>query len=171
VGINLFHSPANDGTFTTDPLVIPAGPFTLNLWATPSQFVFALNPMNFTATGGITINLPFTSTPNVPANSCQAATGATCGGASATAFLMGWADDTNGSNAGVPIKLGTIQLTNAGGLGTLNFTGGAGVDVDTVDITLDPNTVLSSIPEPGTLLLLGAGLTGLVLQGSRRREN
>jgi hypothetical protein len=72
----------------------------------------------------------------------------------------------------VPIQIGQIMLNNAGGLGTLNLISGAGGDQSFGDITLDPNTVLTSaIPEPGTLLLLGAGLTGLVLQGSRRREN
>jgi len=157
--VNFFHSPANDGAFTTDPLTIGAGAFTLNLWAKPTVDVYAMNPMNFEATGDMTIGT-FT-----------AASGAVISGVgTATTKVIGWSDDIAGSLAGVSIKLGTLVINNAGGVGTFNLKSGQGTDFAFTDISIDSNTILSSVPEPGTLLLLVTGLAGLAVQG-RHRES
>lgn len=158
--VNFFHSPANDGTSSGDPLAIGAGAFTLNLWATPSVDVYAMNPMNFTATGDMTIGA-------FVAGSAFVISGV----ATSTTKVIGWSDDISGSLAGVPIKLWTLVINNAGGVGTFSLTSGAGTDQSFTDISIDPNPILTSVPEPGTLLLLVTGLAGLAVQGRRHRES
>ncbi len=158
VAVNLFHSPANDGTFSADPLTVGSN-FTLNLWAVSPIDVYALNPMNLLATGSIGMG------------ACTAATNALCGGSVGTTNrIVAWDEAINGLLAGTPVKIAEIAITVGAGVGTLNLTSGAGTDFYFTDITIDPNTILSAVPEPGTLMLLGIGLSGLVLQG-RRREN
>ena len=161
--VNFFDSTLNDGTGGAS-IALGAGAHTLNLWATPSVFVYALSPVMLTATGG------FTTT------TCTAASAlALCGAGTATSRLVSWADDINGSAAGIPIHIATILVNNTGEPGTFSMSAGAGVDEAFGDIALDdtlPVTggILTSVPEPGTLLLLVTGLAGLAVQG-RHRES
>ena len=77
----------------------------------------------------------------------------------------------------MPIHLATLLLSNAGGAGTFGVTGGSVVFLDPVTsdfgenpLTTPDGILTATIPEPGTLLLLATGLTGLAIQG-RRRES
>jgi hypothetical protein len=68
---------------------------------------------------------------------------------------------------------GTFNLTSPGGAGTVTLVSPSKISIDcalaqrrTASFTA---LRMVFVPEPGTLLLLGAGALGLVLVGSRKR--
>jgi hypothetical protein len=74
--------------------------------------------------------------------------------------------------------MGSFNLT-AGGAGTVTLESPSRVDIDgslaqrrTASFTslVMSFSGCSGVPEPGTLLLLGAGAAGLLLVGSRKRS-
>lgn len=166
VGLNYFISPANDGTAGAgDPFVASPGAASLNLWlsaaaATAGPGVLAaLAPQALAATGGVTFT-GFTVDPGL-----SGATGGFVLGSNTAAlvtFSIGGGTVTFGVT---PIRIGTLGISVAG-VGSVTHTGDYfGLDFGTYNG--DDGVVISGVPEPGTLLLLGAGMAGLALFGRR----
>ncbi len=176
---------------------VPAiGPISLSTPISPPQFGLnkvtvsggSFGPGTLTPPGGLlglnaTANIfaganPAGNVPLSPIGGGGSSTGLLLGIFKATLNGNGW---TTGATTvtGTGLASGTAMATGfdnrtAGGVGTVVFVSGATVVLTAIPVTIPAVSVLTLVytaaatPEPGTLLLLGGGIAGLVALGRSR---
>jgi hypothetical protein len=160
IPVTFFHSPSDDGSEATLPLIAPNGDLTINLWADPTSAsggkTFGVQDVVLRASGAVTV-VSFT---------CDSGQGGCLAAAStATEVKFTAGDEMDGNSAVFPI--GSLVL-NVTGVGTLELTSGTSLGGDFVVGDIIPHLVVSfAIPEPTLVTLLAFALAGLVF-GARR---
>jgi hypothetical protein len=159
----------NSGVINLDP---GSGAYTLNVWATWGPEGVLGTVLNFAATGSVTITAPtLTFGQNCLAQTTGGAASCLVGNVPfATQYQMGTDSSTVAIAAGT-YRLATITLNVGPGVGSFVMSAGSDfVDDSTFGDNFTPSDQLlvNVVPEPGTLLLLATGLSGLVMAGRSR---
>ena len=177
---------------TTVPTVVSAGTSTYQLWVDPSVINApgcTVQPPgsglptcvgtygedgNVVANGSLTMTAfsPITGAPAFALSNLQPCpvTINTIHYQNCSTVLLFIAGDAINGNA-TPFEIGTMTIANDGsGPGDVTLWSGDYLDANFNDLnaTVPQTVAVAAVPEPGTLLLLGSGLTVLAVAGLRR---
>jgi hypothetical protein len=142
------------------------GTYTLNVFGTSADLLYGIE-LNFLASGDVSIIAPTLAA----GGDCgsQAPAFASCQVTSSSANSYGIQAAQPSGLAPGTFRLATITLNVGSGFNMFFFTGGTAVDENfaSEDITPAPQLLMNVIPEPGTLVLLGTGLSVFATAGRR----
>lgn len=155
------------------PTVVSAGSTTLQLWVDATGVndgagnvgVIGIQDVAILGHGALTMTA-FSAIAGAPAFTLSNLV-------NSTELLLSTGDTgaTNPNGQPGPWEVGTLTVNDAGGAGDVTLWSGDYFDAafNNPNVTA-PQTLASAIPEPGTLVLLGAGMGGLAVLIGRSRS-